>query len=103
MGHEGEAQWVTPHSRGADYPAVGTPAPHARLNMNHELKTAMINLLFSISVIVSILSFGAVPDGTTDNATAINKAIEFCHKKGPSEKFRGWGGPSNQPNIVTTR
>lgn len=42
----------------------------------------MINLLFSISVIVSILSFGAVPDGTTDNATAINKAIEFCHKKG---------------------
>ena len=32
----------------------------------------MINLLFSISVIVSILSFGAVPDGTTDNAAATN-------------------------------
>ncbi len=40
----------------------------------------MFSLL--LSIVVSILSFGAVADGATDNAAAINRAIEACHAKG---------------------
>ena len=73
---KGKPNGARPTAGAQTTPRREHPVLHARLNMNHELKTAMINLLFSISVIVSILSFGAVPDGTTDNAAAINKAIE---------------------------
>lgn len=44
----------------------------------------MINLL--LSVIVSIMSYGAVPnDETANNAVAINKAIDACAMKGGGE------------------
>ena len=39
-----------------------------------------MNLL--LSIIVSILTFGAVADGSTNNAGAINRAISECHKRG---------------------
>lgn len=35
-----------------------------------------------LSLVVSILSFGAVSDGLTDNAPAINSAIEYCALRG---------------------
>lgn len=39
-----------------------------------------MNLL--LSIIISILTFGAVADGSTNNAGAINRAISECHKRG---------------------
>ena len=50
---------------------------------------------FLLSVVVSILSYGAVPNDTTvNNACAINKAIEECADKG--------GGTVEVPDGVFT-